>query len=99
MTVKFLADEDLDARIADGLQSLEPTIDFLDLKAAGILRMSDPEVLALAAAEDRIVISHDRRTMTRHFLARVGRGEPSPGLFIVRQGQAIGEVIASLLVV
>lgn len=99
MSVKFLADEDLDARITDGLRSLEPSIDLLDLKAAGKLAMSDPRVLALAAAEGRIVVSHDRRTMTRHFRARVESGEPSPGLFIVRQRKAIGEVITSLMIV
>ena len=46
--------------------------------------------------QERIVVSHDRRTMTRHFRARLAAGQSSPGLFIVPQRMAIGEVIESL---
>jgi hypothetical protein len=35
VTVRFLADEDLDSDIIDGLQSREPAIDILDVKKAG----------------------------------------------------------------
>jgi hypothetical protein len=43
-------------------------------------------LLEIAAQQGRIVISHDRRTMTRHFRDRLSEGKSSPGLFIVRPG-------------
>lgn len=99
MTVRFLADEDLDLAIVEGLRLLEPAIDILDIKDAGLRGTKDPAVLELAAEHGRIVISHDRRTMTRHFKERRAAGKSNPGLFIVPQRNAIGEIIESLLLV
>ncbi len=99
MTVRFLADEDLDSGIIEGLRSLEPAIDILDAKEAGLRGTKDPVILELAAQQERIVISHDRRTMTRYFRERLAAGKSNPGLFIVPQRSAIGDVIESLLLV
>ncbi len=100
MTVRFLTDEDLDARIIQGLRSREPAIDILDVKTAGLRGTKDPVLLELAARQGRILISHDRETMTQHFYKRLAAGKPAPGLFIVpQQPSAIGEVVESLLLV
>lgn len=99
MTICFLADEDVDADIIQGLRSGEPAIDILDVKTAGLRGMDDPALLELAAQQDRIVISHDRRTMTRFFLERLAAGKSNPGLFIAPQRHAIGEIVESLLLV
>ena len=67
MTVRFQADADLNAEIIAGVLRREPNIDFQTADAASLRRIPDPEVLALAAQEDRILVTHDRRTMPRHF--------------------------------
>lgn len=59
----------------------------------------DPALLELAAQQDRILITHDRHTMTHHFWERLAAGNSSPGLFVVPQQSAIGAIIESLLVV
>jgi uncharacterized protein with PIN domain len=59
----------------------------------------DPDLLELAAQQDRILITHDRRTMTRHFRERLVVGKRSPGLFIVPQQSRIGEIVEWLLLV
>jgi hypothetical protein len=46
-----------------------------------------------------ILITHDRRTMTRYFQERLAAGRLSTGVFIVPQRGAIGEIIESLLLV
>jgi len=98
VTVRFLADEDVDVDMLQGLRSREPAIDILDVKTAGL--RGNPALLELAAQQDRILITHDRQTMTRHFRERVDAEKPSPGVFILPQQQsAIGEVIESLLLV
>jgi len=99
VTVRFLADEDLDSDIIRGLLSREPTIDVLDIKSADLRGSRDPVLLELAAEQDRILITHDRRTMTRHFQERLAAGLPSPGIFIVPQRSAIGDIIESLVLV
>ena len=96
MTVRFLADVDGD--IIQGLRSREPAIDILDVKTTGLRGTADSALLELAAQQDRILITHDRQTMTRHFRERVDAEKPSPGVFIVpQQLSAIGEIIESLL--
>lgn len=100
MTVRFLADEDLDADIIRGLRSREPAIDILDVKTAGLRGTRDAGLLELAAQQDRVLITHDRNTMTRHFRDRLDAGNPTPGVFILpQQSAAIGEIIESLLLV
>lgn len=100
MTVRFLADEDLDADIVRGLRSREPAIDILDVKTSGLRGTTDPELLELAAQQDRVLITHDRNTMTRCFRERLDAGMPTPGMLILpQQSAAIGEIIESLLLV
>ena len=100
MTVRFLADEDIDVDIVQGLRSREPAIDILDVESGGLRGSADPVLLALAAEQDRILISHDRNTMTRHFCERLLSGKSSPGLFIVpKRPSAIGDTIEWLLLI
>jgi hypothetical protein len=47
--VRFLADADLNEAIVSGVLRREPSLDFLTAHASGLRRMTDPEVLALAA--------------------------------------------------
>ena len=100
MTVRFLADEDIDVDIIQGLRYRELAIDMLDVKSAGLRGTKDPTLLEIAAAQDRILISHDWNTMTRHFCERLASGKSSPGLFIIPNlPSAIGDTIEWLLLV
>jgi hypothetical protein len=94
-----LADEDLDSAILEGVLYCEPTIDILDSKHAGYRGVKDPTLLEIAAQQGRILISHDRRTMTRYFCDRLAAGKSSPGLFIVPQQTVIGDVIELLVLI
>lgn len=99
MTVRFLADENLDADIIRGLRAREPAIDILDVKTAGLRATADPALLEIAAQQDRVLITYDRSTMTRHSRDRVDIGKPTPGVFILPpQESATGEIVETLLV-
>jgi len=67
MTVRFQADADLNTEIVAGVLRREPSIDFQMADTANVRRVPDPEVLVLAAQEGCILVTHDRRTMPRHF--------------------------------
>ncbi len=100
MTVRFLADEDVNGAIVQGLQTREPAIDILDVKTAGLRGTPDPTLLELAALEHRAVITSDRHTMTHYFRQRIDAGEPTSGLFVLPQKTAaVGEIVEFLLLV
>jgi predicted nuclease of predicted toxin-antitoxin system len=98
MRPRFLADADFNQKIVLGLLRREPAIDFRTALQGGALGRPDPEVLALAARENRILISHDRATMPTHF-ARFTETQSGPGLILVSQETDIGTVIEDLLLI
>jgi hypothetical protein len=46
---------------------------------------------------DRVLVSHDRRTMLNHFRDRLAVGKSSPGVLIVSQGAPVGLVAAAIV--
>jgi len=82
MKIRFLADADLNHDVVKGLLRREPGIDFRTAVGGELRGLSDPEVLALAASEGRILVSHDRKTMPRAF-AEFVMATRSPGVFII----------------
>ena len=97
MSIRFQADNDLRFGIVKAVRRREPAVDFLSASDAGLNGVADPEVLDRAAAEDRILVSHDRRTMIHHFRERLAVGKSSPGLLVVSQSAAISDVVEGLL--
>jgi len=97
--IRFLADADLKVGIVAGCLRREPTMDFLSANAANLERVPDPKVLALAAEQDRIVVSHDFRTMPQHFGDFLQARGFSPGVIVVPQYLSIGEAIEELVLI
>lgn len=61
--------------------------------------ISDPDVLAIAAATDRILVTHDVRTIPQHFADFLLGGKSSPGVFLVTQRTPISDVAESLILI
>ena len=97
MSIRFQADNDLKFGIVKAVRRREPAIDFVSAQEAGLDRIGDPELLDRAAAEGRVLVSHDRRTMIGHFRAHLAAGKSAPGLLIVSQGAFIGDVVEALV--
>lgn len=74
-------------------------MDFLTAQGAGLRGMSDPDVLALAARYQRVLVSHDVGTVPAHFRAAKDAGKHSAGVFLVPQRLDIGTVIEELLLI
>ena len=96
MKVRFLADADLNKAIVSGVLRREPSIDFMTAHAAGLRRMKDPEVLAMAAGQQRVLVSHDVGTMPAHFREFTKAGKRSAGVFLVTQSLDVGTAIEEL---
>jgi len=97
--VRYQADNDLKKAIVHGVWRHEPAIDFRSARSAGLDSVRDLDVLSRAAAEGRILISHDVSTMPPSFQQFIGSGNRSPSLFLVPQSASAGAVIESLLLV
>jgi hypothetical protein len=96
---KFIADADFNKKISDGVRLREPTLDFLSASDGGTRGLPDRQVLELAAAAGRALMSHDCNTMTGEFYRLLQEGHSSPGLVIVRQDLNTGRAIEDLLLI
>ena len=96
MKIRFLADADLNMAIVSGLLRREPSVDFLTAQAAGLRSLKDSEVLALAASQQRVLVSHDVTTMPTHFLTHLRAGRSSSGVFLIPQSLNIATAIQEL---
>ncbi|MCC6329729.1 MAG: DUF5615 family PIN-like protein [Acidobacteria bacterium] len=98
MTLKFLCDADFRMAIVDGLLHLDPRIDIRSADEAGLRSVHDLNVLAIAADQGRIVLTHDRRTMPHHF-ARFIQTRDSAGVIVVAQNVAVRTAIEEIYLV
>jgi hypothetical protein len=99
VSIRFLADADLDNGIVQGVRRREPSIEFKSANDAGLAGLPEDKVLAIAAGEGRVLISHDKRTMPVHFAARIRLGLWSPGVLLAVPRATVGDVVESLLII
>ena len=97
--IRYQADADIHHRIVVAVRRREPAIDFASAADSELEGVPDPDVLELAASQDRILITHDRRTMLEHFRRRLEAGKSSPGVFLVSQFAPLGPVVEALVMV
>jgi len=60
---------------------------------------TDAAILEYAATEQRVVVSHDIRTMTIHAQARLLATKPVSGLILVSQDYPVGQAIEDLVLI
>lgn len=98
MTIRFQADADLNQVIVWAVLRRVPAIDFKTATAAGLGGLADPIVLARAAREGRILVTHDQTTMPRHF-GEFLQAQRGPGLLVVPQHLALRQVADDLILI
>ena len=94
--VRLMFDEDMNHHVIRGLIRRLPELDcatVLDLARSGD---DDMAVLRAAAAEQRLLVSHDVNTMSAALGQLLAAGETSYGLLLVPQSLEIGRVIEDL---
>lgn len=98
MQPRFLADADLNFIIIAALQRRFPEIDFKSALGAGLQGLDDLEVLARAATEGRVLVTHDQSTMPDNF-ARFIETATSAGVIIAPQSRAPSEIVEDLALI
>jgi predicted nuclease of predicted toxin-antitoxin system len=98
--LRFAADENFDNAVLRGLRLRQPTVDIVRAQdVGGLTGADDPRLLAWAAAEERILLTHDASTMPEFAYARVATGQSMSGILIVSAGAATGPIIEELLLI
>ena len=77
--LRLAADESFNGDIVRGLLRRNPLVDIVRVQDVGLSGANDPTVLEWAAAENRVVVTHDVSTLAGHAFARVIAGQPMPG--------------------
>jgi uncharacterized protein with PIN domain len=97
--LRLLIDQDLDHSILRGLLLRVSNLDVVTAHQVGLSNASDPEVLAWAAKQERIIVTHDRRTMPYHATSRIARAEKVAGMVVVSKQLPISRVINDLEII
>jgi Domain of unknown function (DUF5615) len=97
--LRLATDEDFNNRILRGLIRRKPELDIWRVQDAGLIGKSDAEVLEWAAAEGRVLLTHDVTTMKQHADKRIAAGMSMPGVFIVSQEILIAQAIEDILLI
>ena len=102
MKVRFQTDADFDRRIVRATLRREPAIDLQLATAArggaGLRGIPDAQVLTAAAQEGRMLLSHDHRTMPRHFGDFIAIQE-SPGVILIPQRMLISVAVEWIITI
>ena len=93
--LRLLADENLNGDIVRALLLRLPNLDIVRVQDVGLAGVADPDILSWAAANHRIILTHDRATLPDY--AYVALGESMPGVFIVNDRFSVGHILPELL--
>ena len=98
--LRFATDENFDNNILRGLRSRQAAVDIVRAQdVAGLTGADDPTLLAWAATERRILLTHDAATMPDHAYARVAAGQPMSGVLLIGAGAAMGPIVEELVLI
>jgi hypothetical protein len=98
MRAKFLADANFDLVILVAAKRRELAFEYQTALEAGLTGQQDPGVLAIAAREGRVLLTHDVRTVSQHFASFIGE-HTSAGVLLVPQSLPRRQVVEDLLLV
>ena len=95
--LRLATDEDFDRRIVTGVRRRLPDVDILRAQDAGLRGMDDPTILAWAANETRVLLTHDVNTLIEFAYERVASGARMPGVIAVPQEVPVSTAIEDIL--
>lgn len=97
--LRFLADENFNADVVRGLLLRLPALDVVRAQDVGLLGLDDPKILAWAASNERIVLTHDRNTMAGYADELASQDRAMAGVFVVHDRIGVGQAIDELLLI
>jgi len=96
--LSVLADENFSHRILRGIKLRVRDLDVLVAQSVGLSGKKDAALLAWAAEQRRIVLTHDRQTIPKHAYGRIRSLQSVPGVIVVSDTMPIGEAVEALAI-
>jgi hypothetical protein len=96
--VRLLADENFHGDAVKGLLARRPELDLIRVQDVGLFHTPDPDILAWASENDRVLLTHDKATIPPFANERINNGEGMPGVFVCHQ-MTVREIIEELLII
>jgi hypothetical protein len=93
----LVADENFNNDILRGLSRRDPSLDIIRIQDVGLTHAPDPDVLEWAAQENRVLLTHDRNTITKFAYQRVMAGKSMPGVIEVDRAVPMKVAIEDIL--
>ncbi|HEX5273140.1 MAG TPA: DUF5615 family PIN-like protein [Gemmataceae bacterium] len=95
--LRLLSDENFNGDIVRGLLRRHPALDLARVQDVGLMRTPDPDILEWAAAQGRVLLSHDASTVPPAAYQRVSQGKLMPGVFILPDRMSVGQAVDEVL--
>jgi predicted nuclease of predicted toxin-antitoxin system len=95
--LRLLADENFNGDIVRGLLLRQPDLHIVRVQDVGLAGAEDPDLLAWAAENNRIMLTHDRATMSDYAYERVAAGKEMAGVFLLNDRFPVGRAIEEIL--
>lgn len=95
--IAFLSDENFRNSIIRGLKRQQVDVDVVRVQDVGLSGADDDTILAWAAEQGRVLVTHDVNTVPGTAWDRVGRSQPMAGVVAVPERTPTGEVIDNLV--
>lgn len=97
--LKIFLDQNFNHRILRGLSRRIPNLDFVTTQILDKQEEVDPQLLNLAFDENRVIVTHDKKTFPKYAYDKIMKGENISGVLIVPKTMAIGEAIDELEII
>jgi len=95
--LRLLADENFNGSIIRGLLRRKPEVDVVRVQDVGLSGADDRMVLAWAAHEGRVLLTHDQHTVPKYAYERMVAGLPMAGVFVADTYLPVQQAIEDLL--
>ena len=95
--LRLLADENFNGDIVRGLSFRQPNLDLIRVQETAAAGADDADVLNWAAKNNRIVLTHDTKTLPSHAYRRTVTGQPMPGVFVLDDRFPVGSAIQEIM--
>jgi uncharacterized protein DUF5615 len=95
--LRLAADENLNNDIVRGLVRRRPDLDIVRIQDANLSGEIDPLILQWCADNNRVLLTHDVKTITKHAYERVASGKSMPGIIEIPRDLPLGAAIDDIL--
>jgi predicted nuclease of predicted toxin-antitoxin system len=97
--LRLVSDADVHGDIIRGLRQQRPDLDLVRVQEVLVEGTPDPEILAWAANQNRVLITNDRNTMISFARRRVAANESVAGLIVTTNDQSIGDAMDDIVLI